>query len=161
MSPSMKNTPRPSVAPQASGPLPRGRFLCLVVDDGESNQRALAELIENDDLEVVTAGSVPEALSVLHERSVDLVVTEEYLPGASGIDMLETVRARWPNVGRVLIGRELGADVVVQAVNRARVLRVLHKKMSAKSLRAEIDAALNETLLDRDVRPSQRVDANE
>ena len=144
----MKNTPEPpvNVVPQASGRLRRARFLCLVVDDGASNQLALAELIEDDDLDVVTAGSVPEALGVLHERAVDLVVTEEYLPGARGSELLETVRARWPNVGRVLIGRELGADVIIQAVNRARVQRVLHKKMSAQSLRAEIDAALNETL---------------
>jgi DNA-binding NtrC family response regulator len=157
----MKNAPHSNPVRRASGCFVRSRFLCLVVDDGANNQHALAELIEDDDLDVVTAGGVPEALRVLHERRVDLVVTEEYLPGASGSELLETVRARWPNVGRVLIGRELGADVIVRAVNRARVQRVLHKKMSAQSLRAEIDAALNETLLERDVRTSQRAAANE
>lgn len=149
-----------SHVPHANFHVHRARFVCLVVDDGAEHELMLADVLEGDDLEVVTTGSVQGALRILHERRVDIVVTEEYLPGASGSALLETVRASFPNVGRVLVGRELGADVIMQAVNRARVQRVLHKKMSAHSLRAEIEAALNETLFDRDARESLRAAAN-
>ena len=137
-----------SLVPKAPCRPCRARFLCLVVDDARDDAE-LAELLESDDLEVVTASDASEALRILYERRVDLVVAEEYLPGANGSHLLETVRSRWPKIGRVLVGRELGTDVVLRAVNRARVQRVLHRKMSAQSLRSEIEAALNEALFER------------
>jgi two-component system response regulator HupR/HoxA len=140
--------PRLSLVPTTPSPPRRPRFLCLLVDEGAKDDFALAELLESDDLEVITANDAAEALRILYQRRVDMVVAEEYLPGANGSHLLETVRARWPKVGRVLVGRELGTDVVLRAVNRARVQRVLHRKMSAQSLRSEIEAALNEALLE-------------
>jgi two-component system response regulator HupR/HoxA len=138
-----------SLVPATTARRRRARFLCLVVDGGAGDDFELAELLEDEDLEVVTASNASEALRILYERSVDIVVAEEYLPGANGSHLLETVRARWPKVGRVLVGRELGPDVVLRAVNRARVQRVLYRRMSAQSLRSEIEAALNETLTER------------
>ena len=85
---------------------------------------------------------------------VDEALTEEL------VEQIGRAATLWAARGRVLVGRELGADVILQAVNRARVQRVLHKKMSANTLRAEIEAALNETLLERDARDCLRAAAN-
>jgi hypothetical protein len=59
------------------------------------------------------------------------------------------VRQRWPNVGRILVGSDLGPDIVIQAINRARVHRVLYRKMPVATLQAEVEAVLNEVLLQR------------
>lgn len=124
-------------------------FVCLVVDHGASDQPPLAQAIEAEGLEVVTAASAAEALRILSERRVDIVVAEECLPCIPGSRLLETIHHDWPRVGRVLVGTDLGPDIIMQAVNRARVQRVLPRRTPAVTLRVEVEAALNETLLAR------------
>jgi DNA-binding NtrC family response regulator len=127
----------------------RGHFVCLVVDHGPNGEPGLAQALEVEGLEVLTAKSAAEALSILAERPVDIVVAEECLPCVPGSRLLETVHHDWPRVGRVLVGRDLGPDIIIQAVNRARVQRVLPRRTPAVTLRVEVEAALNETLLAR------------
>jgi response regulator RpfG family c-di-GMP phosphodiesterase len=120
----------------------------VVVADAVREQRELAELISEQGLEIIRAGSAAAAQRILLERSVDVVVAEESLPG-SGSSLLETIHQRWPSTGRILVGHDLGPDILIQAINRARVHRVLYRKMPAAALRAEFEAALNEVLLER------------
>jgi len=127
----------------------QGHFVCLVVDHGPNDEPGLAQALEFEGLEVVTATSAAEALGILAERPVDIVVAEERLPCIPGSRLLETVHHDWPRVGRVLVGRDLGPDTIIQAVNRARVQRVLPRRTPAVTLRVEVEAALNETLLAR------------
>lgn len=124
------------------------RFACLLVADGVREQRELAELLCEQGLEIIRAGSAAAAQRILLERSVDVVVAEQSLPG-TGSSLLEAVHQRWPSIGRILVGHDLGPDILVQAINRARVHRVLYRKMPAAALRAEVEAALNEVLFER------------
>jgi HAMP domain-containing protein/CheY-like chemotaxis protein/signal transduction histidine kinase len=91
---------------------PRRKRL-LVVEDDHAEQKSIAELLGYDDIEIVTAGTGSEALSMLREDACDCVVLDLRLPDMSGFEVLERLRADTdlsdvPVV--VFTGRELSAE---------------------------------------------------
>jgi DNA-binding NtrC family response regulator len=64
----------------------------LVVDDEQSMVQFLTVLLRREGYEVVAAGSGPNALELLKETSVDVVVTDLKMPGMDGIELLEHIR---------------------------------------------------------------------
>jgi CheY-like chemotaxis protein len=64
----------------------------LVVDDERNIRRTLRMVLEGDGLEVRDAERAEDALSILAEESVDVLVTDIRLPGMSGIELLERVK---------------------------------------------------------------------
>jgi two-component system NtrC family response regulator len=75
----------------------------LVVDDEPAQRTVLAGFLRKRGFQVVQAGKVEDALSELSGRTVDLVLTDLRMPGASGIDLLEGARAINPEVPVVVM----------------------------------------------------------
>jgi DNA-binding NarL/FixJ family response regulator len=123
------------------------RRTCLIVEGDPEMRRSLEALIRELDIAVLGVANALEALSVLEKCRVDLLMTEERLPGPSGTMLLRAVRYRWPHVARVLVGDRLKPDVLVRAVNECGVQRIVSKRMHPVTLRDEVGAALNEAWL--------------
>ena len=68
----------------------------LVVDDEPNICRLLQRYLGRIGYDVVTAGSVPEALDTLDGSHFDLVLTDLRLPGPSGLELLVEVTGRVP-----------------------------------------------------------------
>jgi DNA-binding NtrC family response regulator len=75
----------------------------LLVDDDPGVLFALCELLEARGCEVITASSGQEALGRLDGGGIDVVVTDLAMPGMSGLEVLEKVRARDPELPIILI----------------------------------------------------------
>jgi two-component system, cell cycle sensor histidine kinase and response regulator CckA len=125
-----------SVAP---GPLPE-RPVVLVVDDNAEVRDLLLRVLSESDLVLVGAKSGLHAMQVLEQRHVDLIVADQIMPGMDGVQLLEIVRERWPHCQRVLLTAHASSDVVLAAVNRGGVNKVLTKSMHAVAIRDEIEA---------------------
>ncbi len=68
--------------------------LVLLVEDDEALRSLLRDELETEGWEVCSAGSAEEALEILEESPVALVVSDLRLPGANGMELLRTVRQR-------------------------------------------------------------------
>jgi DNA-binding NtrC family response regulator len=91
----------------------------LVVDDERSITEALELVLGDEGYEVKTAGSVAEALARLKDgRPFDLVFTDLRLPDATGIELLDRVKADAPDTQVVLITAHGSLDVVIDAIKR-------------------------------------------
>jgi two-component system NtrC family response regulator len=66
----------------------------LVVDDEKNYLVVLRELLGEEGYEVLCAGSAPEAIGLIEENDVDLVITDIKMPKMSGIGLLEAVKRR-------------------------------------------------------------------
>jgi CheY-like chemotaxis protein len=66
----------------------------LLVDDLSYVRDALAELLRGAGYEVVAVGSGPAALTELEHQSVDLLLTDLYMPEMTGWDLVRAVRGR-------------------------------------------------------------------
>jgi PAS domain S-box-containing protein len=66
----------------------------LVVDDHEDSRQLIRIILEHHGAEVWEAGTVDEALAVLKQSTVDLLVSDIGLPGADGLDLIRELRAQ-------------------------------------------------------------------
>ena len=79
------------------------RAVVLLVDDEVHILAALKRMLRREPYEVVTAPSVPEALALLAQQAIAVVVSDHKMPGASGIAFLRDVAARYPRTRRILL----------------------------------------------------------
>lgn len=65
---------------------------CLLVDDLEENLLALAALLQRDDIEILTARSGVEALDLLLQHEVALIILDVQMPEMDGFELAELIR---------------------------------------------------------------------
>ena len=71
---------------------PDNRYRLLLVDDSEVNQELWSAILEAEGYEVVPARQGAEALRILEEQAVDMVLLDVVMPGLSGFEVLEQLR---------------------------------------------------------------------
>jgi len=128
----------------------------LVVDDDKAVRAALRVNLEKAGLDVRLASSAEEGLQVLHDHPVDIVLTDVKMPGASGLELLQEVKARWPDVQVVVMTgqgtvedavvamKHGAADYIIKPVSKDELLVVLDKAARDKALLAEVEALRQE-----------------
>ncbi len=94
----------------------------LVVDDEPDMRSGLKAILRRLKFEVELAGTVPEALTILGESPVDLVLTDLTLPGKSGIDLLETVRQDHPETLVILFRGFATVATAVEAIRKGAIV---------------------------------------
>jgi len=70
-----------------------GKLMVLVVEDTELLRRIYSDKLAQDGYDVLSAGDGFEALNVLRENKVDLVLLDLIMPRMSGIEALEAMKA--------------------------------------------------------------------
>lgn len=117
------------------------RFRVLLVDDDEA-ALALAAALEGAPYEVLTARSAAEALNVLEREDVQVVVSDEWMPGMRGVELLSQVAREYPYIVRILLTGDPQLDAAVRAINEGEIFRFLTKPCSPTTLDAVIREAL-------------------
>jgi two-component system NtrC family response regulator len=90
----------------------------LVVDDEQAQRSVLAGFLRKRGFEVIEGSSVAEGLAEVAGRTVDLVLTDLRMSGASGLDLLEGVRAVNPEVPVVVMTAFGTVATAVDAMKR-------------------------------------------
>jgi CheY-like chemotaxis protein len=79
------------------------KVVILCVDD-EPNSLVLRKLVlQKAGYEVLTASSALLALDVLASRQVDLVLSDQLMPGQTGTELARQIKTRWPELPVILI----------------------------------------------------------
>ncbi len=117
----------------------------LIVDDEEDMVWSLRQNINNDYLqvEIFTAASGEEALTVLSSNHIDLVLTDIRMPGMSGLDLLLEVKNRFPYTMVIIMTAFPSNEFKKEALLRGS-LHFIEKPFDIKELRDLIRHALRE-----------------
>lgn len=99
----------------------------LFVDDEPSVTEALRVALRSEPFTVLTANSAESGLELLRKQRIDVVVSDECMPGLNGAAFLATVRAEFPRAGRVILTGQASVEATIAAVNDAQVFQVLTK----------------------------------
>lgn len=75
----------------------------LVVEDDFDTRHPLAELLRLRGYDVATVANADLALTVAHERLPDLIVTDIILPGQTGLQLIQAIRASAPTAAIPII----------------------------------------------------------
>lgn len=114
----------------------------LLVDDDAKLLRGLERSLAVEDYEILSAVSGAEAKAMLAKRSVDLVVSDNLMPGMLGTQLLADVRKAYPHIRLLLLSGYMPATVAQRAIDEIGVLRVLNKPCKASHVAAAIRESL-------------------
>jgi DNA-binding NtrC family response regulator len=116
----------------------------LVVDDEPQIIDVLKQFMESEGYEVFAAASAEEALGMLKENVIDVVVSDESMPGMSGTTFLGIVRSEFPDTVRVLLTGLTDFDTAINAINIGEIYRFFTKPCNFKELRVTIRQAIQQ-----------------
>jgi len=94
----------------------------LFVDDEIRIVRVMS-MTFRENYRVFTAISGVEALEVLEKERIDIIVSDQRMPGMTGIALLACVRERWPRTMRLLVTGYADLVAIIGAVNEGARLR--------------------------------------
>ncbi len=110
----------------------------LLVDDEPNLTSALVRSLDRSQFEIFTADSAQKGLMILAGNDVDVVVSDERMPGMTGSQFLAEVRKNWPNTIRMILSGQADLEAAVRAINEGEVYRFLLKPCHPKELQMTI-----------------------
>jgi two-component system probable response regulator PhcQ len=110
----------------------------LLVDDEPNLTAALVRSLDRTQFEIFTADSAQKGLLILAGNDIDVVVSDERMPGMTGSEFLSEVRKRWPNTIRMILSGQADLEAAVRAINEGEVYRFLLKPCHPTELQMTI-----------------------
>jgi eukaryotic-like serine/threonine-protein kinase len=135
---------RPATTAPALGPATRTgaeRPRILFLDDEERILDALAALFRYK-YQVFTATTAERALSILRQCHVHVVVSDQRMPGTTGVDFLRQAKRVSPNSVRILLTGFSDLSAIIDSVNDGEVYRFLNKPWGNQEIQAVVADAL-------------------
>jgi len=127
-----------------------GKHQCslLLVDDEPCILATLAALLDTE-FEVLTADSGEAAQRQFAGRDIDLILSDQKMPGMSGVHLLEWVRHHHPKTMRLLMTGFAELEEAVEAINRGQVFRYIFKPWRPEPLLETLRSAAHAFALER------------
>src|SRR5450432_472133 len=117
------------------------RYPILVVDDEQDNLDAFRFNFRKT-FDILTATSGAEALAILAEKNVAVIVTDQRMPKMTGVELLREVRAKTPETVGIILTAFTDVDVLIEAINLGQVYRYITKPWDAKEVRGVMQYAI-------------------
>ncbi|AKF80962.1 chemotaxis protein CheY [Myxococcus fulvus 124B02] len=134
----------------------------LVVDDEPVVLDICARLLEREsDLVVLVAASAEEALPILREQRIDVLVTDKNLPGMGGVELVAQARTLQPTLEALMITAYASSESVIAAFAAGASDYILKPFDDLRVLRAKVRAALERRTSGSRVREQAREVARE
>jgi two-component system response regulator HupR/HoxA len=105
----------------------------LVIDDEVRSQEALRRTLE-DDFEVFCASGAEEARKILEREFIQIVLSDQRMPGMTGVEFLREVRAQWPEAIRIIISGYTDAEDIIAGINQAGIYQYILKPWQPETL---------------------------
>ena len=115
----------------------------LMVDDEVSVLNSLKRCLRTEPYEILTAQSGAEAIELLHEHQVSLIITDINMPVMDGIDLICSANAISPYSVKMVLSAYADLELVMDAINRGHVWRYLVKPWQPEDIRMTIANAVD------------------
>ncbi|MFX3657949.1 MAG: response regulator [bacterium] len=113
----------------------------LFVDDEPRVLSSMRALFRRD-YNVHLANSGQEALALLDRTDVDVIVSDQRMPGMTGVDVLKACKDRAPRAMRILLTGYADRDAIEASINEGEVFRYLTKPCARDTLRDTVALAV-------------------
>jgi CheY-like chemotaxis protein len=141
----------PPVSAQAVPELLRRRYLgpaqtaepapertLLLLDDEDNILRALVRLFRRDGYRVLACASAGAAFELLATQPVQVILSDQRMPGISGTEFLSEVKLLYPDTVRMVLSGYTDLASVTDAINRGAIYKFLTKPWDDAELRAQV-----------------------
>lgn len=114
----------------------------LLVDDDATVLAALSHTLQREGYDVLSARSGKEALSMLKEHKIALIICDQRMPEMSGLDILQNAQQIRPDAIRIALTGYSDRETVINAINIGHVYQFLSKPWEDIVLRQIVSAGL-------------------
>jgi Nif-specific regulatory protein len=125
------------------------RYPILIVDDEQDNLDAFRFNFRKT-FDLLTATSGPEALALLADSDVAVIVTDQRMPKMTGLELLREAKSVRPDAVGIILTAFTDVDVLIEAINLGQVYRYITKPWDAKELRGVLQYAIERFHLQRE-----------
>ena len=115
-------------------------FIILYVDDEVNNLISFRATFRRE-YKILTAQDGFEGLRILEKQEVHLVISDQRMPGMTGVEFLETVNKKYPGTIRMIITGFSDIDAVIGSINKGGVYRYIAKPWDEREMRMTIENA--------------------
>jgi two-component system NtrC family response regulator len=127
----------------------------LIVDDEKNYLVVLEALLGPQGYEILTAGSAKEAIRLIQESDLDLIITDMKMPGKSGMELLEASKEIKPDLPVIMMTAYGTIEMAVEAMKK-RAYDYITKPFQNEELKLTVKKALeNYRLIKENRRLSQ------
>ena len=125
-------------------------YTVLFVDDEENILRSIRRAVMDEDYISYFANSGAEALKIMEEREINVLVTDMRMPGMDGLQLLKIVKEKYPNTVKIVLSGFTQLSQVLATVNQADIFNFIAKPWDMESeLKYVIDKAIEHCRLKR------------
>jgi two-component system NtrC family sensor kinase len=119
------------------------KYAVLYVDDEEQALKYFRRGFDKQ-FRILTAVNVAQAITLLEDPAsqIGVVISDQRMPGRSGVELLTEVRTRWPAIVRILITAYTEIEDAVAAVNAGAVYKYINKPAEFSLLKQVLTEAL-------------------
>ncbi len=118
------------------------KFSVLYVDDEEHNLTSFRATFRHY-YQVFTAKSAMEAIQLLRQNWIPIIITDQRMPEMTGVQFLEKILPEFPDSIRMILTGFSDIEAIVQAINTGRIFRYITKPWDENELHMTIDNAIN------------------
>ena len=120
-----------------------GEGTVLFVDDDPNVLQTLKLGLVGETYERLFAGSAQEALAILENDAVQVIVSDLKMPEMGGLEFLKIVRERWPSTVRMVLSGHAHVSTLMNAINQGNIYKFIMKPWAIEN---EFKPAIREAL---------------
>jgi diguanylate cyclase (GGDEF)-like protein len=121
----------------------RARTL-LLVDDEENIIASLRRLLRRDGYHIITANSGAQGLQQLAENKVDVILSDQRMPGMTGVEFLRRAKELYPETIRMSLSGYTELQSITDAINEGAIYKFLTKPWDDELLRGHVNEAFRQ-----------------
>jgi response regulator RpfG family c-di-GMP phosphodiesterase len=127
------------------------RETIMFVDDEVNVLNSLRRLFRKEGYEILTCTSGEEALKLLEDKDVQVLIADQRMPHMTGTELLKIVKDRYPLIIRIILSGYSDIEDIIEAINEGEIYRFLRKPNDLTDLRQIVEHALEQSRLLRKV----------
>ncbi|MBN8426493.1 MAG: EAL domain-containing protein [Xanthomonadales bacterium] len=110
----------------------------LLVDDEENVLRALVRVLRRDGYTIHTALNAEQGFDILARNRIQVIVSDQRMPGSSGTEFLSKVKDMYPDTMRLILSGYTDLATLTNAINRGSIYKFLTKPWDDEDLREQV-----------------------
>ncbi len=113
----------------------------LLVDDEPNILSALQRLFRRDGYTILATDKATDAFALLARQPVDVILSDQRMPGMSGVEFLRRVKESYPDTVRIVLSGYTDLQFITDAINEGAIYKFLTKPWDDDQLREQVREA--------------------
>ncbi|RDD30374.1 histidine kinase [Prosthecochloris sp. ZM] len=117
-------------------------MVILFVDDESDILNSMKRFLRREPYQKQFASGAEDALEIMKQTDVDIIVSDLRMPGMNGIDLIKSVKKQYPDTLRLILSGSQDIDQIIASINSGEVFRFILKPVEPDMLKSILRDAI-------------------